>query len=431
MKKLISIISSIGLVATSSLAVVSCRTPKLEILFVPSRSGTDITAQVAPLRGLLTKKLKELAKARGEEFNKAVKVDVSTSYSAAAKSLAGGSVDIALMSIQPYAENRGEKQEDGTYDKIGFLLSSGRRGAKPYTTFEGFQGEDKKFSNDKAISDLKGEDLFGLANWYQKYATDHKPAEGKSYATILEDDTIPASYYRSYVYANTSVLSQTIYKDQKSYKAALDEAKQSNNFDNYKQIIKSLLLESNIKIALGDKKSSAGFSYPVLWMKETAGLTNEQIVDLFKNGKKFIKGSDYDKIASTIGDNAEAKAGNGYAIGFGFSDIRFTRTGKLDHEKKLFENTEIIGASQAIINDGIMYSKNKKSLVGKDLDLLKDIKTGLLSLIKEDKEAKKVFSIYNITNFVEPDATKIDSDITDSLKKLDDVSKIANAITWA
>ncbi|KNG79021.1 lipoprotein [Mycoplasma sp. HU2014] len=429
MKKLISIISSIGLVSTSSLAVVSCRTPKLEILFVPSKSGTDITAQVAPLRELLTKKLKELAEARGEEFNKAVKVDVSTSYSAAAKSLAGGSVDIAFMPIQPYAENRGEKQEDGTYDKIGFLLSSGRRGVKPDTTFKVFQGDDKKFSNAKAISDLKGQDLFELANWYQEL-TKNKPAEGESYATVLEDETNPASYYRSYVYANTSVLRETIYKDQKSYKTALDEARQLNSFENYKEIMKSLILESNIKIALGDKKSSAGFSYPVSWMKEVAGLSNEEIVGLFKGGKKFIKGSDYDTIATTIGDNAEAKSGNGYAIGFGFSDIRFTRSGKLDHEKKLFENTEIIGASQAIINDGIMYSKNKKSLVGKDLNLLKDIKTGLLSLINENPEAKKVFSIYNIKNFIEPDVKKIDSDITDALKKLKDVSEISDAITW-
>ncbi|MBY7704872.1 hypothetical protein JIY74_32400 [Vibrio harveyi] len=65
------------------------------------------------------------------------------------------------------------------------------------------------------------------------------------------------------MYANTSVLRETIYKDQKSYKTALDEARQLNSFENYKEIMKSLILESNIKIALGDKKSSAGFRYPV------------------------------------------------------------------------------------------------------------------------------------------------------------------------
>ncbi|UWD35027.1 PhnD/SsuA/transferrin family substrate-binding protein [Mycoplasma cottewii] len=431
MKKLISIMSSIGLVATSSLTAISCKSSSLEMLLVPSKSGSELIKEGQTLGRLMTKKLKELAKKRGAEFNKTVKVRVSDNYTAAAKSLASGSSDIGLMSIQPYKENRGQKQEDGTYDKIGFLLSSGRKGAKSDTTFKDFKGENGKFSNDKAISKLTGEELFKLGSWYQEYVKQNEESVKKSYAEILEDNEISATYYRTYVYANTNVLSNTPYKDGKSYKQALEEAKTAENgYQNYREIIKHLIVESNIKIGLGDKKSSSGFSYPMLWIRENTDLTNEQIVALFNkkdNDRKFVIGQNYDLMAETIGDNEKASSGNGYGLSFGFSDIRFNRAGKTEVEKKLFKNSEIIGASQAVINDGIMYSKSKRTFVGKDPELLKDVKTALQTLLKEDAEAREALSIYNITSFEETDA-KIDEKITNALESLEDVFKIAQAI---
>lgn len=135
MKKLISLIG-ISLLATSATVVtVACgkRNNELRVVFVPSQNQTDVESTTASLEKLLTEELKKKADKRGSKFTKRVKVTTSQNYEIAGQSLANGNEDIGFLPINTYSTYRGEKQSDGTYNKLGVLLTAGRSGVTPET----------------------------------------------------------------------------------------------------------------------------------------------------------------------------------------------------------------------------------------------------------------------------------------------------------
>ncbi|WFQ91485.1 hypothetical protein MFERI14815_00071 [Mycoplasma feriruminatoris] len=450
MKKLISLIG-ISLLATSATVVtVACgkRGNELRVVFVPSQNQTEVEATTASLEKLLTEELKKKADKRGSKFTKRVKVTTSQNYEIAGQSLANGNEDIGFLPINTYSTYRGEKQSDGTYNKLGVLLTAGRPGVTPETTLQDFK-KDNKFDNDKATTQISNEVSFNLVKNYKKAVDDAKPKGTEGYSEKMYDSSNPANYYRSYAFANIPILKELKISNQdsewknKTYSEAIEKIFSEGDSKKYQKLLKTLILDPKVKIGIGKSKtSSSGFLYPILWLKEFVGLNDSEIIDMLtKNDKerRLIKAGAYTDSSKIIGDkNAKAESSE-YAITFGFADIRFRdrqTDGKTPEqleterkrEKELFENSMVIGASQSIYNDGISYSKSNKS-VFKDKKLLEDVRQSFVDLIKQNPEAKKVFKIYNHEEYIVP-GKEIDQEISKSNENIESIKELVKNINW-
>ncbi|WFQ95664.1 phosphonate ABC transporter phosphonate-binding protein [Mycoplasma feriruminatoris] len=455
MKKLISLIG-ISLLATSATVVtVACgkRNNELRIVFVPSQDVTDVESTTASLEKLLTEELKKKAAARGTQFTKRVKVATSQNYEIAGQSVANGNEDIGFLPINTYSTYRGEKQSDGTYNKLGVLLTAGRPGITPETTLDDFKGTDKKFDNNKAIAQISNETSFNLVKNYKKAVEDAKPTEDKDgYSKKMYDSSNPAGYYRSYVFANIPILKSIKienngeWKDKSYYEAIESLFKNSNtngNAKKYQDLLKMLIKNPKIKIGIGKSKtSSSGFLYPILWLRDFVGLTEQEITTMLtvKSEKRRItRARSFTETAKIIGDKNAKQESSEYAIAFGFGDIRFRdrqTDGKTQDqvkeerkkEKEIFDNSMVIGASQSIYNDGISYSKSNKS-VFRDKKLLEDVRQSFVDLIENNPEAKKIFKIYNHEKYIVPGKT-IDEEISKSTKNIESIKELVKNINW-
>ncbi|WP_434328617.1 phosphonate ABC transporter substrate-binding protein [Mycoplasma capricolum subsp. capricolum] len=453
MKKLLSLMG-VSLIASSTTVVtVACgkRENELRVVFIPSQNQTEVEATIAPLGKLLTEELKKKAENRGAKFDKRVKITTSQNYEIAGQSLANGNEDVAFLPVNTYSAYRGDKKSDGTYDKLGVLLTAGRLGVTPETTLSDFKNNNK-FDNNKAITHISNDVSFNLVKNYKKAVEEAKPKnDNDGYSKGLYDSQNPTIYYRSYVFANIPILQQLKISDNnansewkgKSYKEAIDIIFQNGDLTKYQKILKMLILDPKVKIGIGKSKtSSSGFLYPVLWLKEFVGLTESEILQMLTKKdteRRIVKALSFTESATTIG-NKEAKLENSpYAITFGFSDIRFRdrqTDGKKENEVKeerknemsLFENSMVIGASQSIYNDGISYSKSKKSVL-RDKKLLEDVRQSFVDLIDKNEEAKKIFKLYNHVTYVRPEKT-IDEEISKSNENIDSIKKMVKNISW-
>ncbi|CBW53794.1 substrate-binding domain-containing protein [Mycoplasma mycoides] len=456
MKKLISLMG-ISLLATSATVVtVACgkRDNELRVVFVPSQNQTEVESTTASLERLLTESLKEKASKRGAKFDKKVKVTTSQNYEIAGQSLANGNEDIGFLPINTYSAYRGEKQNDGTYSKLGVLLTAGRSGVTPETTLKDFE-KDGKFNNEKATTQISDETSFNLIKNYKDSVEKVKPnADKDGYSKGIYDSQNPANYYRSYVFANIPILksisidnnSNSEWKGKNYYEAIeslLKDGNKNGNVKKYKDLLKMLFQNPKVKIGIGKSKtSSSGFLYPVLWLKDFVGLSETEITKMLTEkdtSRRFVKALSFTDSATTIGSKDAKAESSKYAITFGFSDIRFRdrQTDGKDEskikeerqkEKELFDNSLVIGASQSIYNDGISYSKSSKS-VFKDKQLLDDVRQSFVDLIEKNDEAKKIFKIYNHERYIVP-GSKIDEEISKSNTNIEAIKKLVKDINW-
>ncbi|QVK06070.1 substrate-binding domain-containing protein [Mycoplasma mycoides] len=457
MKKLISLMG-ISLLATSATVVtVACgkRDNELRVVFVPSQNQTEVESTTASLERLLTESLKEKASKRGAKFDKKVKVTTSQNYEIAGQSLANGNEDIGFLPINTYSAYRGEKQNDGTYSKLGVLLTAGRSGVTPETTLQDFKNGDK-FDNEKATTQISDETSFNLIKNYKESVEKAKPKDDSyGYSKGIYDSQNPANYYRSYVFANIPILksikvdnssSNSEWKD-KTYGDAIETLLKNgsgkDSVKKYKDLLKMLFKNPKVKIGIGKSKtSSSGFLYPVLWLKDFVGLSETEITKMLTEkdtSRRFVKALSFTDSATTIGSKDAKAESSKYAITFGFSDIRFRDRqtdgkdqGKIKEErqkeKELFDNSLVIGASQSIYNDGISYSKSSKS-VFKDKQLLDDVRQSFVDLIEKNDEAKKIFKIYNHERYIVP-GSKIDEEISKSNTNIEAIKKLVKDINW-
>ncbi|ATQ35751.1 phosphonate transport system substrate-binding protein [Mesoplasma entomophilum] len=400
MKKLLAIVGAIGITGTAATTVVSCgTTDTFDIIFIPSNNSTEVINTVKPLEGKLQAEMKSRAEERGEKFNKKIKISTSTNYEAAGSTLAAGKADLAFLPVGTYNKNKGNHKSDGTYDKIGILLESSR---DSYRIEKGMSDKmDAKESKEYALKynqALKIED--GTSITKQEIRDKYLDTQNTS------------TYYRSYIYVNnelfnkaniTSEMSDTDYKDVIKKlilpEAKGDEAKGKVNFS----VSKS-------------KTSSAGTIYPLMWLKNVIGFNDNQIKYIYQNSVKQI---DYPSGAQNVSAQKDG-------VAVGFSDIRY-EIANLSDSISAFKNSSVIGMSDKIINDGIMYSRKRVQ----DKKIIKDLRDSFKDLISKD-ENKNIFKVYNHTGYIGPDENQesiewektLDTQISTSSVQADEIEKL-------
>ncbi|WP_051418402.1 PhnD/SsuA/transferrin family substrate-binding protein [Mesoplasma seiffertii] len=402
MKKLLAIIGTASLTATMSATIVSCKGPdELKIVFIPSKNSVGLLETVRPIENKLQAELEQRYQKNQQQFKKKVKVSVSTSPEAAGQALEAGKAHIAFLPVGTYNTYKG-KPIDGSnsFDKVGVLLQSSRAGVN--TEIKYFENNHnqkaeinskdswevaKQYNQDMAV---KSGDTFSREKWRKKYQS--------------EDKTQDASYYRSYIFANNEFLKSKEYD--------------LNNFKNeteYVEATKELLLNNDFTLAKS-RTSSAGSLYPLIWMKSTLGMSNDEIQKVFKNSKTQ---NDYLDAALKTSTNA-------LQFGTGFADIRYDNLTE-EQSEQAFSKTQVIGISNAIINDGIMYSKKALN----DQELIYNLRESFKTLISKS-ENSKIFDVYNHTGYVGPqsqEASKewentLDKNITETQKQAEDMADL-------
>ncbi|AUB31931.1 PhnD/SsuA/transferrin family substrate-binding protein [Spiroplasma floricola] len=395
MKKLLSLFAVSTLIASSVSTVVSCggSSDTINILFIPSNNSTEIINTVKPLEQKLATELSSIAQKDGRTLNKKVKISTSTNYEVAGKTLQDGKADLAFLPINTYVKYRG-KDNEGKFSSEGVLLSASRSGVTPETKgFEPFQ-TDGKFDSSKAQNKaIDAQTSMQLAQYYNKTATGIENLQQAK--EKLEDSENTASYYRSYIYANNAFLSASGFDITKYGKENLTREESVESSEQYKADLKALILkgatEDKFKFSFGKSKtSSAGVLYPMLWLKNVLGFEDSELQGLWK---KASQQESYPQAAENI-SNAQNDGAANYAVGF--SDIRSEQ--KDDNKvKKAFANSTVIGATDAIPNDLIVYSKKRIN----DEQYKDDLRTAFINLIAKP-ENKEIFNIYSHTGYIGP-----------------------------
>ncbi|AVN59182.1 lipoprotein [Mesoplasma florum] len=373
MKKLLAIVGAIGLTGTAATTVVSCgTTDTFDIIFIPSNNATEVINTVKPLEGKLQAEMKARAEERGEKFTKKVKISTSTNYEAAGSTLAAGKADLAFLPVGTYNKNKGTLKEDRTYDKLGILLESSR---DAYRVEAGMpdgsitQSDSLKYAkNYNELLNISKEENITKEQIREKYL----------------DTKEKSTYYRSYVYVNNELLK----------KQGIDMSKISKD-DEYQDALRKLILpdasgneaKGNVNFSVSKSKtSSAGTIYPLMWLKNVAGFNDEQVKYIYTKSNKQV---DYPSAAQYVSNTS-----NGFAVGF--SDIRYEIKDEAD-SIKAFKNTSVIGMSDKIINDGIMYSRKRVN----DDKVIKDLRDSFKDLISKE-ENKEIFNVYNHADYIGP-----------------------------
>ncbi|AAT75931.1 unknown lipoprotein [Mesoplasma florum L1] len=389
MKKLLAIVGAIGLTGTAATTVVSCgTTDTFDIIFIPSNNATEVINTVKPLEGKLQAEMKARAEERGETFTKKVKISTSTNYEAAGSTLAAGKADLAFLPVGTYNKNKGTLKEDGTYDKLGILLESSR---DAYSVEAGMpdgpitQSDSLKYAkNYNELLDISEEENITKEQIREKYL----------------DTKEKSAYYRSYVYVNNKLLE----------KQGIDIS--SIQDDSYGETLRKLILpdakgdeaKGTVNFAVSKSKtSSAGTIYPLMWLKNVAKFNDQQVKYIYINSKKQ---ENYPSAAEVVS--------NSESVAVGFSDIRY----EIKDEAasiKAFKNTSVIGMTDKIINDGIMYSRKRVN----DDKVIKDLRDSFKDLISKE-ENKEIFNVYNHADYIGPEGeqapieweTALDKEIT-------------------
>ncbi|AOG60642.1 hypothetical protein SHELI_v1c06930 [Spiroplasma helicoides] len=389
MKKLLSILGVVSLISTSAATSVACGSSEdtLEILFIPSNNSTEVINTVKPLESKLEAKLKELAKKDGKEFNKKININTSTNYEVASQSLRDGKVDLAFLPINSYAAYWGDaNSETGVHDKAGLLLSASRNGAVADTTLSDFQ-TDKNFDNSKALASMDDTKSKNLAINYNKLVGQGFASKDEANKK-LQDSEHKATYYRSYIYGNVAKIKDKA-KDNKILDIINPSSATKADEASYKDALKDLFTNKSYGIKFtfsASNTSSAGTLYPIMWLKNVVGLDDAQIKDLW-TGKNTQK--DYPGGASSVSTGQ-------FDVAVGFSDIRSEIKDETE-SMQAYKNTVVLGASDSIINDGIMYSRKKLA----DADLINELRDAFKSLVTTEQD---IFKIYNHTSYVGPDS---------------------------
>ncbi|AOG60643.1 hypothetical protein SHELI_v1c06940 [Spiroplasma helicoides] len=376
MKKVLSLLASISVISTSAINAIACSQGQddFEILFVPSVNSSEILNTVKPLEQKLKEKLKTKAEKDGRTFNKNVVINTSTSYEIAAQALKTGKADLAFLPVNTYYSYRGEQDsKTGLYSDEGILLSSSRNGATPDTTLEEFMGSDKKFDTNKAQDLMDGSISLALSKNYNKLTksiSSKKDADSK-----LQDSNNPATYYRTYIIANSAKLQN------------LNFDLESLTSDNYVKTLKDLFINNSFKFTFGKSTTSSGsVLYPIMWLSKVVGLTNEEIHNMWISSNK----------QENYQDGASKVSTGSYDASVNYSDAR-SQLGTEEAVVDAYKNTQIIGTSSAILNDGIMYSKKRLN----DEKQLNDLRESFKELVVSEKE---IFSVYEHTGYVGPDS---------------------------
>ncbi|AGM25587.1 PhnD/SsuA/transferrin family substrate-binding protein [Spiroplasma chrysopicola] len=371
MKKILSVLATTSIMTAATSSVVACNSGNnLIITFIPSRDPIEVLKTVKPLENLLKAKLKE----KDSSFSMNIKIITSTSYEAAGEALKNGKTALVFLPTGTYSNYRGTIQENGTYDKAGVLLSAARASMIPDLNY---------FKNNLEAAEsteINPTDSWGIAKEYNEITDKHKITSPDQASELLENQTEEAQYYRSLIYANKDFLAKNNY-----------DLNKFTTPEEYKTATVDLLQK-----ALNDKKlflgkgttSNASVLYPLLWMKNTLGIEDDNTIAQFYTQKQ--EQQSYTQIASSL---ATGQA----AIGVGYGDIRRDILNSADIQKA-YEKVAVIGASNAILNDGIEYSRQWFS--GRD-DLLANLRTSFKDLIA-DKNNKNIFDVYSHTSYSSP-----------------------------
>ncbi|AGM26593.1 phosphonate ABC transporter, phosphonate-binding protein [Spiroplasma syrphidicola EA-1] len=375
MKKILSVLATTSIMTAATSSVVACNSGNnLIITFIPSRDPIEVLKTVKPLENLLKTKLKE----KDSSFAMNIKIVTSTSYEAAGEALKNGKTALVFLPTGTYSNYRGTKQENGTYDKAGVLLSAARASMIPDLNY---------FKDDLGAAEAKEidpADSWGISKAYNEITDQHKITSPDQASELLEDQTKEAQYYRSLIYANKDFLAENHYD---LSKFATAEEYKTATID----LLKKGLDEKKLFMGKGTT-SNASVLYPLLWMKNTLGMSPEEIAQIYTQKQEQ---QSYTQIASSL---ATGQA----AIGVGYGDIRRDILNNADIEKA-YDKVAVIGAGNAILNDGIEYSRQWFS--GRS-DLLANLRTSFKDLIA-DKNNKNIFDVYSHTSYSSPadDAT--------------------------
>ncbi|PPE06344.1 PhnD/SsuA/transferrin family substrate-binding protein [Mesoplasma corruscae] len=374
MKKLLSIVAAIGLSSTTATSVVACGGGEtFELVFIPSKAGTEVINTVKPLEQQLQNKLSQKAEARGGSFKKKVKVSVSSNYEAGASVLTAGKADISFLPIGTYNSFKGNKRADGTYDKLGILAQASRQGMKT---------EVETNLDSKAEYDEK-DSLLVATKYNESFSNIDEITNKTSLDKIYKSDE-QVTYYRSYIYINNEYL--------KSMEEKVGKIEEWNN-NNYVKNVKTLINESKKGFTFGKSKTSGASSiFPLMWLKNTIGYPEAELEKLYSNSKKQ---TDYNNAAEGVENGT-------YDFAVGFSDIRADlkddkSTTTINRAKSAIKNSRVIGVGDKIINDGIIYSRKRNNSV----ELLNDVRQAFKELISKE-ENKEIFKIYSHTDYSIP-----------------------------
>ncbi|QGS51660.1 lipoprotein [Spiroplasma tabanidicola] len=394
MKKLLSILGAAAILGSSASNVVACNSDdELSVVFIPSNNATEIINTVKPLEDKLSAKLKEKAEADGRTFSKKVKVSVSTSYEVAGNELSDGTIDVAFLPIGTYESIRGTlDQSTGLYSNAAVLLNASRSGVTPDTTLKEFKTNDK-FDSSKASKVMDANLSYDLSNNYNNITKNGFSTKKEAQEKLL-DDSNKASYYRSYIYANVKSLSD-------KYKIDFSKVAKEEYVTKLKDIFtneNNFTGENALKFAFGKSKtSSASALYPIMWLKNVIGLNDTQVKKLWD---LKTRQESYPEAASKLNSQS-------FDFAVGYSDIR-NEISNESESLEAFKNTVVVGASDAILNDGIQYSRKKL----KDEKLISDLRKSFEELAISEAD---IFKIYNHTGYVGPD----EGSVTDFEKSTD------------
>lgn len=407
MKKLLFLVGSFSILTTPVSTIVSCggKSNTLRIAFVPSRNATDILKTVKPLEEKLKNKLKE----KDSSFNKNVEITAATNYEAAGDSMKKGKSDLAFLPINTYESYRGDKKEDGTYSKAGILLVSSRESLAAESNFEEFK-TNGKFDDAKAKAESNGDNLAKLSKNYnqiiENILKDEDSFNKEKLTEKLYNKDEKVSYYRSYIYANKKFIKDTLGEEDFRSK------------ENAKKLIKKASEDKKLSLG-GSPTSSASVLYPLLWMKEHLGLDNNELKNIYENKYK----------QASYTDAAEKVSNGTVELAVGYADIRYDINDPTKM-KDAYKNTQTIGASRGIPNDGIMYSRETV-----DETLANNLRESFLELVA-DKANSEIFDIYSHKGYVGVGSkTSIeyekeqDQIITDNLKSISIIQDLLKEIT--
>ncbi|QBQ07863.1 phosphonate transport system substrate-binding protein [Spiroplasma gladiatoris] len=377
MKKLLMLMGTISLIMPIASGVSSCsNSNKLIINFIPSVDPTATMATIKPLEAKLENKLKEL----DSSFNKKVEIIMASDYEAAGEALRSGTTDLAFLSVNTYENYRGEKQDDGTYKDAGIITVSSRPSIRSESTFEKFQ-KDNKFSNELASKyDFASDDSgISLANAYNKVISSSvvdKQLSAQALSDTILNKESDVSYYRSYVYANSNFVKNTLGN-------SVDPLNHEFKHDEVKKLITQA--QANKRISLSENvTSSAGLLYPMLWLKNTMQFKDTELKKMYDD--KLIALSSAAAAKGVTDDEPQ------FDIVFGWSDMREIIY-KQDNPS-VFKNSVMIGTSYGIPNDGIMYSRKRM-----DETFANVVRSAFISLVRQS-ENKELFDVYNHSNYI-------------------------------
>ncbi|AKX34380.1 phosphonate ABC transporter phosphonate-binding protein [Spiroplasma litorale] len=390
MKKLLLFLGSSTMILAPVANIVSCGdSNKFIINLTPVKDPIETEKAMKPLEGKLQSKMKEI----DPNFNKSVSIKMTESYENSAESLKSGTSDLGFLPINAYESFRGDLVENGTHKDLGVLSFATKYANKGETNFEDFIDiSTKKYSDIEAGKYEFGKEdkAIKLANHYNKYVKenviDKNVQTSDDLTTALTDTENYTSHYRSYVYANTNFVKETL---------------KNSDLNNLTHAYVKTLIDKAMEIGKDGKNgialnksvtSSSGTLYPLSWLQETLGYDDLAIKEIYTN-KQTYDGS---------GGTAEGITSGKFNIAFNFEDVRSTKIEEGNHD--VFEKSMIIGTTYAIPNDGLIYSRKNV-----DESMANNLRKAFSELVA-DKENDNIFGFYGAKSYTQPEKDQSTAD---------------------